>query len=114
MARIQIAECLDIDLDHEQWSCSRCGHFLGSAREPYKLGCLVRERNPHEVHPPIGPNPEYNFSFHPDWIRIIEFYCPQCATMIENEYLPLGHPLTWDIEIDIDALKAKFEKDRSQ
>jgi acetophenone carboxylase len=27
--------------------------------------------------------------------------------MVENEYLPPGHPLTWDIEIDIAELKRK-------
>jgi hypothetical protein len=29
--------------------------------------------------------------------------------MFEVEYLPSGHPLTDDIEIDVDALKAKFQ-----
>jgi acetone carboxylase gamma subunit len=106
---VRIAECLDIDLATDQWCCNRCGHELGDARKPYKLGCLLRERNPHEIHPPLGTNEEYNFSFHPDWIRIIEFYCPKCATMIENEYLPPGHPLTWDIEVDVDELHRKAE-----
>jgi acetone carboxylase, gamma subunit len=27
--------------------------------------------------------------------------------MMENEYLPPGHPLTHDIELDIDQLKAR-------
>ena len=27
--------------------------------------------------------------------------------MVEVEYLPPGHPLTWDIQLDIDALKKK-------
>ena len=40
-------------------------------------------------------------------MRIIEFYCPGCAVMVENEYLPPGHPLTWDIQLDIDKLKEK-------
>jgi hypothetical protein len=29
------------------------------------------------------------------------------VTLIETEYLPPGHPLTRDIELDIDALKEK-------
>ena len=28
--------------------------------------------------------------------------------MIENEMLPLGHPITYDLEVDIDALKKKY------
>jgi len=27
--------------------------------------------------------------------------------MVENEYLPPGHPLTHEIELDIDVLKAR-------
>jgi len=105
MARI--TEYLDIDLDTERWHCNRCNASLGSAQEPYKKGCLIRERDPREVHPPLGPSSDYNFSFHPDWIRIIEFYCPNCGVMVENEYLPLGHPLTWDIQLDLEALKKR-------
>ena len=104
---IQITEYLDIDLERERWRCNRCEHDLGDAREPYKKGCLIRERDPREVHFPVGPNKEFNFSFDPEWMRLIEFYCPGCAVMVEVEYLPPGHPLTWDIQLDIDALKKK-------
>ena len=93
---IQITEYLDIDLERERWRCNRCDHDLGDAREPYKKGCLIRERDPREVHFPVGPNKEFNFSFDPEWMRLIEFYCPGCAVMWEVEYLPPGHPLTWD------------------
>jgi acetophenone carboxylase len=27
--------------------------------------------------------------------------------MFENEYLPPGHPLTWDIDVDLEGLKKK-------
>ena len=93
--KVRITEYLDIDLEAERWCCNRCGHDLGDARESYKRGCLVRERDPREIHFPIGPSKEFNFSFDPDWMRIVEFYCPGCAVMVENEYLPPGHPLTW-------------------
>ncbi len=104
---VRITEYIDVDLSGERWKCNRCGEDLGTVREPYKKGCLIRERNPHEVHFPIGANKDYNFSFDPDWIRIVEFYCPNCGTMVENEYLPPGHPLTWDIELDVEQLKKK-------
>ena len=57
----------------------------------------------------VGTNKDFNFSFDPEWIRIVEFYCPSCAVMVENEYLPPGHPLTWDIDLDLDALKRKYQ-----
>ena len=106
--RLRITEYLDIDLDREQWLCERCGRVLGSARESYKKGCLLYARDPREIHPPIV---EGNFSFAPDplWVRIVEFYCPGCGTQMETEYLPPGHPITHDIEIDLDALKKRLE-----
>ena len=105
---LRITEYLDLDLDREQWRCDRCGHVLGSARESYKKGCLLYARDPREVHPPIVKG---NFSFAPDplWVRIVEFYCPGCGTQIETEYLPPGHPITHDIEIDLDALKKRLD-----
>jgi len=104
---IRITEYLDINLEKEMWCCNRCGAPIWDARESYKKGCLIRDRDPREIHFPIGPSKEFNFSFDPKWMRIVEFYCPGCGVMVENEYLPPGHPLTWDIQLDIDALKAK-------
>jgi acetone carboxylase gamma subunit len=105
--RIRITEYLDIDLDREVWICNRCGSVLGPARENYKAGCLLYDRDPREVHVPIVEGP-YSFAPDPLWVRIIEFYCPGCGTQVETEYLPPGHPITHDIEIDIDSLKGRL------
>ena len=105
--RIAITEYLDVDIVAERWHCRRCERDLGSARESYKRGCLVRARDPREVHFPLGTNPEFNFSFDPQWTQLIEFYCPQCVTLVETEYLPPGHPLTWDIQLDLAALRSR-------
>jgi acetone carboxylase gamma subunit len=102
-----ITEYLDLDPRSERWSCNRCGADLGSARENYKKGCLIAAREPADVHPQIVEGAAYSFAPDRDWCRIVEFYCPNCGTLIETEYLPPGHPLTHDIELDIDALKAK-------
>ncbi|MEX2479944.1 MAG: acetone carboxylase subunit gamma [Gammaproteobacteria bacterium] len=109
--RIAITEYLEIDLSRERWHCRRCDHDIGPAREPYKEGLLVYERDPREIHRPILDASRYEFTYAPDpkWCRIIEFYCPACGTMMENEYLPPGHPLTNDIELDIDKLKARHQ-----
>jgi acetophenone carboxylase len=104
--RPRITEYLEIDLETEQWACVKCGRELGSARENYKHGCLVWERDPREVHRPVVGG-EYTFAPDPAWCRILEFICPGCATLIEVEYLPAGHPVTHDIELDIDALKRR-------
>jgi len=59
------------------------------------------------VHPPLIEG-EYTFSPDPAWVRIVEFYCPGCGVQIETEYLPPGHPLTHDIEVDVDRLKSRI------
>jgi len=106
--RIHVAEYLDVDLTTERWHCHDCGHDLGPAREDYKRGLLVAERGPEEVHPP-GFEGEYTFAPKGSWIRIVEFYCPNCARQVETEYLPPGHPLTRDTELDIDAIRKRIE-----
>ncbi len=105
--RIRFTEYLDLDIDAEQWRCNRCDAEIGSARRPYKEGCLVNERDPREIHPPLIEG-DFTFSPDPDWVRILEFYCPGCGTQVETEYLPPGHPITVDIEIDLDKLKARL------
>jgi acetone carboxylase gamma subunit len=108
--RIAITEYLEIDLATERWHCRRCSHDIAAARSPYKEGLLVHERDPREVHDSIIDDKKYEFTYAPDpnWCRLIEFYCPGCGTMVENEYLPPGHPLTNDLELDIDSLKNRY------
>jgi acetophenone carboxylase len=105
--RVRITEYLDIDLESKQWCCNRCGAALWTARESYKNGCLVYARDPRTIHPPLVAGGEFDFSIHPEWCLIVEFYCPECGTMLENEYLPPGHPITHDIELDLEKLKTK-------
>jgi acetone carboxylase gamma subunit len=104
--KTRITECLEIDLEAERWVCTGCAHELGDARRNYKEGCLVWARDPREVHRAVVEG-DYTFAPDPEWCRILEFICPGCATLIEVEYLPPGHPITHDIEIDVDALQAK-------
>ena len=84
--RRRITEYLEIDLDAERWHCRRCGHDLGRRAENYKHGCLVADRDPREVHPPVVEG-DYTFAPDPSWCRIVEFFCPGCATLVETEYL---------------------------
>ncbi|HEX4872057.1 MAG TPA: acetone carboxylase subunit gamma [Nevskiaceae bacterium] len=107
---VLITEYLRINLDREQWECRRCGLALGPARENYKRGLLVYDRDPREIHKPLLDPTRYARTYSPDpaWCRILEYYCPQCGTMMEAEYLPPGHPPVHDIELDIDALKRQW------
>jgi len=107
--RERITEYLDIDLADETWHCHACGHGLGAARKSYKHGLLVCERDPREIHRPLIDETRYSYTFAPDptWCRILEYYCPSCGTQIETEYLVPGHPITHDIELDLDWLQAR-------
>ena len=107
--RIRFTEYLDLDLNDEHWYCHSCSSRLNSARECYKRGCLVAERDPREIHDPVIEG-AYTFAPDPGWVRIIEFYCPHCARQIETEYLPPGHPITIDIELDVDSLRSRVER----
>lgn len=106
--KIAITEYLEIALESERWHCRVCGHDIASARDDYKTGLLVYDRDPREIHDPkLGEGYEFTYAPDPAWCRIVEFYCPSCGTQVENEYLPPGHPPTHDIDLDIDKLKAR-------
>src|ERR1700740_1054347 len=111
----RITEYIDLDLAAERWRCNRCRADLGDARDTYKKGCLIAARAPGEGPQPLVEGSAYSvegsaYSFAPDrdWCRIVEFYCPRCAVLVEVEYLPPGHPLTRDIELDIEALRSRY------
>ena len=107
--KVRMTETLEICLDREVWVCNRCDHTLGSAHENYKHHCLVAEVPMVEAHPPKIDDRVYSFTPDKDYCRLLEFYCPHCAVVIENEYLPPGHPISNDIEIDIAQMKARYE-----
>lgn len=109
--KVLVTENLRIDLERELWECRHCQSALISARDNYKRGLLVHDRDPREIHKPLLDPDKYalTYSPNPQWCRILEYYCPTCGAMIETEYLPPGHPPVRDIEFDIDALKAQWQ-----
>jgi len=113
MTLLRFAEYLDVDLDVGRWKCHSCGHDLGAVDGDYKCGLLVAERDPAEIHPK-GIEGEYTFAPDGEWIRIVEFYCPNCGRQVETEYLPPGHPLTRDTELDVDSIKRRLSDGRAR
>ena len=117
----RITEYLDVDLDKDVWCCSRCGHELVDIHQNYKTGCLVYERDVRDIYNAVStegfvatPRPGFvALSADPEWVSILEFYCPGCGTMIETETLPKGHPVTYDIELDVPALKEKAAREEA-
>jgi acetophenone carboxylase len=111
----RITENLDIDTDRLEWLCHDCGHSLGPASANYKEGCLVADRDPREVWRPLIEE-KYNYSYDPEWTRLVEFYCPGCGALIEVDVLPPGHPIPHDIELDLDKLaeRSRAESDGAE
>ncbi len=105
--KVRITESLAVDLASEKWCCHACGKELAGARENYKTGCLIAEVPLEVAHPPLVTESSHSFTPNPAYCRLLEFYCPGCGITLENEYLPPGHPLTHEIELDIDALKRR-------
>lgn len=116
MNKIKITEYLDLDPESETWCCDRCGGELAPAREHYLKGCLVYDRPAGDIYGAsieLAPGELVRYAPDPGFNRILEFYCPHCATMLEVQYLPPGHPIPRDIELNLDGLKAKYRRDRS-
>ncbi|MCM2397811.1 acetone carboxylase subunit gamma [Rhizobium sp. S95] len=107
-----MTEYLRIDLNKETWECRVCDHEIAPAAGNYKEGLLVHNRDPREIHPPILDPERYRFTFSPDpeWVRILEFCCPNCGTQVETEYAVPGHPPLQDMQVDVPALKAQWAK----
>jgi acetophenone carboxylase len=111
MSKVRVTEYLDIDLERETWLCNRCSEPLGPARESYMKGCLVHDRPAAEVYGrpyEVEEGALVNYAPDADFLRVLEFYCPKCGVMLEVQYLPPGHPVPRDIELDIDKLKEKY------
>lgn len=104
--KTQITENLDVDVAKRRWLCHHCGTDLGPAEDNYKKGCLIAARVPEEIWQP-HVDEAVTFSYHREWCRIVEFYCPKCAWLIEVEVLPPGHPITNDIQLDLDRLAGR-------
>jgi acetone carboxylase gamma subunit len=114
--KFKMTEALDINLANETWCCRKCAHEIGPATGSYKQGLLVYARDPREVHQSIIDPTLYaqNFAPQPEWVRIVEYYCPNCALLVEAEYLPPGHPPVMDMHFDLDSLRAIAQRQHSQ
>jgi acetone carboxylase gamma subunit len=116
MARVRVTESLDIDLESEKWCCHSCGAAMKSAREPYMKGALVYETPANEIYGDaikLSKDTTISYAPDPDFMRVIEFYCPACGALLSVQYLPPGHPIPVEIQLDIDQLKARHAEKKS-
>ncbi len=79
--------------------CLKCGYIFGSAKENYKKGCLLREREFKEV-----MNPMFCLSKEGAFERLQEFICPGCGILLEVDVVVPEleqDPILWDIQIKL-------------
>ena len=74
----------------------RCGYRLGPAAENYKLHVLVREGPVQNAGPWVDPQGIGGDSF-----VCREFFCPDCATLLDVEIAQRGEPILWDVRLDV-------------
>lgn len=86
---ITITEYLGIVADTRRWVCLRCSRDIGPADVDYKRGLLLYDRDPRDIYPAGLPG-DRGYTPDPQWCRIVEYYCPGCASQVETEYLPPG------------------------
>jgi len=79
--------------------CTRCSHSLGAADENYKAYAVRKDRpitdaNPLIVDPRI---------FIDDEVVFRQYFCPGCATLLENEVILASSEPVWDKRLFVGA-----------
>jgi acetone carboxylase gamma subunit len=77
-----------------------CGYEFGDYRRNWKYEAMVYVRDTEEKQREIYPGMMHS---DPDWMVLREFYCPGCMTQLEVEAVPVGYPLIFDFQPDIEA-----------
>lgn len=90
----QLDHHLAID-DANQIVCKRCAHVLGPAERNFKEGAVVKVRPIQDANPLIV-DPSL---FIDDQVVFRQYFCPGCATLLENEVLLASTPPVWDKQL---------------
>ena len=82
--------------DGNQWACADCRSPLAPAEENYKYFAACRESNPHELDPELYADPT---EFCDDEIRLREFLCPGCGSLLSVEVAKVGDPPLHEVRL---------------
>lgn len=92
-----------LEISDERYRCRRCDHDLGAATGNFKDGAVMKER-PIEDANPLIVDPK---TFIDDEVVFRQYYCPGCATLLENEVILAESGTVWDKQVDLAAVPAK-------
>jgi N-methylhydantoinase B len=90
----QLDHHLAVD-DADRILCRTCGHVLGSAERNFKEGAVMKERPIQDANPLIV-DPAL---FIDDEVVFRQYFCPGCATLLENEVVLASTPPIWDKQL---------------
>ncbi len=77
-----------------------CGQEFGDYRMNWKMKSRVFVRD---------SEPSLQELYHPSqgvdtsWMELREFYCPGCYALLETEAVPLGYPVVFDFQPDLET-----------
>lgn len=84
-----------------------CGHEFGDYRVNWKIYANIYVRDTKEALEEIYPGHQCP---DPRFLEVREYYCPNCATLLEVEALAPGMAATFDFLPDIDTFYAEWLK----
>jgi N-methylhydantoinase B len=89
---------LEID-DDGTVVCRKCAHTLGPATENYKTYAVRKDRPITDANPLIV-DPDI---FIDDEVVFRQYFCPGCATLLENEVILASSEPVWDKRLFLDG-----------
>lgn len=94
-----------MQLDHhleivdDRCRCRKCGHDLGPADANFKAHAVRKVRSIEDANPLIV-DPK---TFIDDEVVFRQYFCPGCATLLENEVILAESDPVWDKQVDLAA-----------
>ncbi|MFB6172889.1 MAG: acetone carboxylase subunit gamma [Haloarculaceae archaeon] len=99
---IEIHEYLELDPEARTISCLECGEQLCDADQNYKKHSAMRTGPVTDIGP-VFTDPEEIYEEAPD-VEFRQFFCPNCATLLDYEVVPEDEPILHDLDIDVDKI----------
>lgn len=99
---MEIHEYLDLDADANVISCRKCNYELCDADQNFKRYCAMETSPVAEIGPAFDAPADILGEDHQ--VEFRQFYCPNCAVLMDHEIAREGDEILHDLEIDLEAL----------
>ena len=96
---MQLDHHLEID-DDGRIVCRKCRHELGGVEENFKDHAVCKVRPIQDANPLIvDPS-----TFIDDEVVFRQYFCPGCATLLENEVILASSEPVWDKQVSAESV----------